>query len=140
MNPYLLLVEDDQAAAYLTRRALEENGISGSIVTVHDGEEALHFLQAHGAYSMRKRDNPTLILLDLKLPKISGLDLLKTLRAIPDLALIPVVVFSASGMESDREQAHAIGISKYIVKPIDFSELLIDMSKVCKLFDEQKSL
>ena len=128
MSPYLLFIEDDETTAYLTLRALKLNSFYASIVRANDGAEALkHFRSG--------KPKPTLILLDLKLPKVSGMEVLKILRSISDLQSVSVVVLTVSNMEHNRREAAQLGVAKYIVKPADFHELVTEMDYVKNLFD-----
>lgn len=128
MTPYLLLVEDDEASAYLTLKALAINFFPAKIVRVKDGKEALMYLKEI-IYK------PTLVLLDIKLPKVSGIDVLGAMRESCALKSISVIMLTASNMEKDREDAFELGIVDYIVKPIDFSELVAKMGEVTSVFD-----
>ncbi len=117
----ILLVEDNPSDAKLTLRALEKNNLSNSIVHVKDGEEALDFIFARNQFSSRNIHNkPKIILLDLKLPKISGLEVLKILKENKETKKIPVVVLTSSRQESDVIESYKLGVNSYIVKPVDF--------------------
>lgn len=120
----ILLVEDNPHDLELTLHALEKHQLGNEVVVTRDGEEALDFLFRRGEFAGHAAGNPLLILLDLKLPKIDGLEVLKTIRATPALAQIPVVMFTASRMEGDIAAAYGGGVNSYVVKPIDFKELI----------------
>lgn len=118
----LLLVEDKQADAELVLRVLRKNNLANSVVLLKDGAEALDFLFAEGEYSDRTVDDTKIILLDLKLPKVDGLDVLRRVKTDERTKKIPVVVLTASGEERDLEEAYRLGANSYVVKPIQFSE------------------
>jgi CheY-like chemotaxis protein len=120
MLPTILLVEDDPHDVELTTTALDQCGIPHRLECVRDGEDAFHYLLGLGQHAQRQPGNPALILLDLKLPKLDGMEVLKQVRWFnPDLAAIPVVVVSSSSEDSDRNRARTLGISEYIVKPME---------------------
>ncbi len=117
----LLLVEDNPRDEELTLRALKKANIANPIVVAHDGVEALDFLFARGAYAHRDPSAlPQLILLDLKLPKIDGLEVLETLRSDERTKLIPVVILTSSVEDQDLVRGYALGANSYVRKPVDF--------------------
>ncbi|UBF28942.1 response regulator [Kovacikia minuta CCNUW1] len=119
----IVLVEDNPADAELTIRALRRGKINNPIHHLKDGVEALDFLFSEGAYSDRPIDSsPKVILLDLKLPKVSGLEVLRRLKSDPQTQTIPVVVLTSSGEDRDLINSYALGINSYIVKPVDFEQ------------------
>jgi two-component system, response regulator len=119
----ILLVEDNPADAELTLRALKKNNIANNITVVGDGEAALNLIFAKGEYENRVNENfPKLILLDLKLPKISGLDVLAALKGNPKTRVIPIVVLTSSKEEKDIIESYKLGVNSYIVKPVDFDK------------------
>lgn len=127
MSHLILVVEDDPLDIELVRIAIERCEFVHELAIARDGEEAIDFLFASGAHASRPRKNPAVILLDLKLPKVNGLELLQKIRRTPHLMSIPVIVLSASSEEKDMQAAEALGISSYIVKPLEwrgFSERL----------------
>lgn len=121
----ILLVEDNPDDVTLTLRALKKNNIANEVVIASDGEEALDFLFAKGKYSDRNRNAlPQLILLDLKLPKVSGLEVLHAIRGNATTQFIPVVILTSSNEESDIAQSYSNGANSYIRKPVDFAQFL----------------
>ena len=121
----ILMVEDNPNDAELALRSLKKNNITNSVVQVTDGEEALDFLFARGKFAGRSLENrPKVVLLDLKLPKVDGLELLRAMRADPRTKLIPVVVLTTSREESDIVESYRLGVNSYIVKPVDFDKFM----------------
>jgi two-component system, response regulator len=121
----ILLVEDNANDAELAIRALKNSNLANNVIRVCDGEEALDFIFARGLFKGRDKFNiPRLILLDLKLPKVDGLDLLKIIKADPITKLIPVVVLTSSNEESDMIKSYRLGVNSYIVKPVDFDKFI----------------
>jgi CheY-like chemotaxis protein len=119
----ILLVEDNPRDEELTVRALRRHQILNPIVVAHDGEEALDYLFARGAHQGRDtRDRPQVVLLDLKLPKVEGLDVLKAIRADPRTKLLPVVILTSSREEQDRLSGYGLGANSYVRKPVEFTE------------------
>ena len=121
----ILLVEDNPNDAELTLRALKKNNLTNTIVHVHDGEEALDYLFAKGEFEGRNVSaSPRLMLLDLKLPKVDGLEVLKAVKADPHTALMPIVILTTSKEESDVMRSYKLGANSYIVKPVDFTKFI----------------
>ena len=120
-NKIIMLVEDNADDEALTVRALKKNNISNAIVVVRDGAQALEYLFATGTYSGRDvSEMPQLILLDLKLPKVDGLEVLRRLRAHDRTRLLPVVILTSSKEERDLMEGYRLGANSYIRKPVDF--------------------
>ena len=127
----ILLVEDNPDDAELTRRAFEKNKIANQLVHVTDGEEALEYLFATGRYASRSGDsNPTVVLLDLKLPKVSGLEVLQKLRAEARTRRLPVVVLTSSNEERDLVASYELGANSFIVKPVEFDSFARAVTEV----------
>ncbi len=121
----ILLIEDNPDDAALTRRALEKNNIKNDVVVVHDGAEALDYLFGAGSYAGRDLTiMPQLTLLDLKLPKVDGLEVLRRLRANELTRLLPVVILTSSNEEQDRINGYGLGANSYVRKPIDFGQFI----------------
>jgi len=122
-NKVILLVEDNPSDVKLTRRALEQNQIVNKVFVAEDGREALDYLLGSGQYASRDvRDFPAVVLLDLKLPKIEGLEVLKEIRSNEQTRLIPVVILTSSDQEEDLVASYKLGANSYIRKPVDFHQ------------------
>ncbi len=120
---FILLVEDNSTDAELAIRALRRGRISNQIQLLQDGTEALDFIFCRGEYTHRQiTDQPKVILLDLKLPKVSGLEVLRQLKSDPRTQMIPVVVLTSSAEDSDVIESYKLGVNSYIVKPVDFEQ------------------
>jgi DNA-binding response OmpR family regulator len=120
----ILLVEDDPRDVELTLTALEDHNLANEVVVARDGQQALDYLRCQGEYSTRANENPAVLLLDLKLPKVDGLEVLKEIRATEHLKLIPVVVLTSSHEEKDMVRSYTLGVNAYVVKPVDFHEFI----------------
>jgi CheY-like chemotaxis protein len=120
----ILIVEDDPKDVELTLTALEEFNLANEIILVRDGEEALDYLHYRGQFQSRGTDNPAVMLLDLKLPKVDGLDVLKQVKSDEKLRMIPVVVLTSSNQEKDMVASYKLGVNAYVVKPVDFHEFV----------------
>lgn len=121
----ILLVEDNPQEAELTIRALQKRTLANHFVHVHDGQEALDFLFGKGRYNDRDvSDLPKVVLLDWKLPKLDGIEVLRQLRSHTETRLIPVVVLTSSSEDRDVIEAYQLGANSYIVKPVDFEKFL----------------
>jgi two-component system, response regulator len=121
----ILLVEDNPADAELSLRALKSHNFANNVIVVSDGEEALDFIFARGAFSSRTVENgPKVVILDLKLPKVDGLEVLRAMKSDPRTKVIPVVVLTSSKEESDIVESYRLGVNSYIVKPVDFDKFV----------------
>jgi two-component system response regulator len=127
----ILLVEDSPDDEELTTRALRQAKIANEIVVARDGAEAVEFLFGEGAHAGRDVSRtPAVILLDLKLPKLSGLDVLNRVRADPRTKLIPTVILTSSSEEEDMLKSYQLGANSYVRKPIDFSQFAVAVSQL----------
>lgn len=126
----ILLVEDDPNDVELTLTALTENNLANKVISVRDGEEALDYLYKQGKYASRPDGNPIVILLDLKMPKVDGLEVLRQIKDDPNLKLIPVVMLTSSSMDNDLVESYKFGANAYVVKPVDFYEFIEAVKKL----------
>jgi two-component system response regulator len=129
-NVEILLVEDNPTDAELTMRALKKKNLANNLVWVKDGVEALDFIFSRGQFANRGNLTPKLILLDLKLPKIDGIEVLRTLKADPKTRTVPVVMLTSSHEERDIVESYKLGVNSYIVKPVDFDKFVEMVSQV----------
>lgn len=120
----ILLVEDDPKDVELTLTALEEYNLANEVVVAGDGEEALDYLNCRGNFAARPQGNPAVLLLDLKLPKVDGLEVLQSIRSDEKLQMIPVVVLTSSREERDMVASYRLGVNAYVVKPVNFLEFV----------------
>jgi CheY-like chemotaxis protein len=120
----ILIVEDDPKDVELTLTALEEYNLANEVVVTRDGEEALDYLYCRGNFKMRTSENPAVLLLDLKLPKVDGLEVLQQIKSDEKLRMIPVVVLTSSREERDMVASYKLGVNAYVVKPVDFHEFV----------------
>ena len=130
MNPQqsdvknILLVEDDPRDVQMTLAALDELHLANGILVVHDGAEALDYLCHRGKFKGRLPGHPVVVLLDNKMPKVSGLEVLKTMKADVELKTIPVVVLTSSRETSDSKEFYQLGVNSYVVKPVDLADFV----------------
>lgn len=120
----ILIVEDDPKDVELTLTALEEYNLANEVVIARDGVEALDYLYSRGEFSARSAENPAVLLLDLKLPRIDGLEVLRQIKSDDALKMIPVVVLTSSHEEKDMVASYRLGVNAYVVKPVDFHEFV----------------
>jgi CheY-like chemotaxis protein len=120
----ILIVEDDPKDVELTLTALEEYNLANEVVVTRDGEEALDYLYCRGNFQTRTSENPAVLLLDLKLPKVDGLEVLQQMKSDEKLRMIPVVVLTSSREEKDMVASYKLGVNAYVVKPVDFHEFV----------------
>jgi CheY-like chemotaxis protein len=126
----ILLVEDNPNDVELILAALSENQIVDEVFVARDGEEALDYLQRHGAHESRSVKNPKVVLLDLKLPKVDGLEVLERIKSDPDLKLIPVVMLTSSREERDLLRSYHLGTNAYVVKPMSVKNFVEAVKEV----------
>lgn len=126
----ILLVEDDPRDIELTLTALAENNLANEVVVVRDGAEALDFLRYEGGYQIRRKGNPAVILLDLKLPKVDGLQVLREIRSDNALKTIPVCILTSSREERDLIESYNLGVNAYVVKPVGFKEFVTVVQEI----------
>jgi len=121
----ILLIEDNLNDVELALRALKKSGIANNIIVVNDGEDALDFIYCRNKYDHRKpNDKPKVILLDLKLPKVDGLKVLKIIKNDDEKKMIPVIVLTSSDQEKDMIESYKLGVNSYIQKPVDFDQFV----------------
>lgn len=126
----ILLVEDSARDAELILSALEPHQLSGQVVHVRDGAEALDYLYRRGEFAGRPDDQPVLMLLDLKLPKVDGLEVLRQIKADPALKMIPVVMMTSSRQEQDLVRSYELGVNAYVVKPMKYQDFVEAVNQV----------
>lgn len=119
----ILLVEDNPTDAELSMRALKRGGLANKLLWVKDGQEALDYLFRHGEFSSRSQANPKIVLLDLKMPKLDGIQVLKAIRADEKTKHLPVVIMTSSQEEQDIAKSYALGVNSYVVKPVAFGDM-----------------
>ena len=119
---HILIAEDDPRDLELTLAALEDYNLANKVFVVHDGEEALDYLHCRGKFKNRTPGNPVALLLDLKMPKINGIEVLKAIKSDAKLNMIPIVVLTSSREEPDLAECYHHGVNAYVVKPVDFGE------------------
>ena len=125
----ILLVEDSHTDAEMTIRALKTQGLANNLTWVKDGAEALDFLFRQGAYAGRPNRQPKLVLLDLKMPKVDGIEVLRKVKQDEHTSHIPVVMLTSSAEESDLVRSYELGVNSYLVKPVEFDRFVEEVSK-----------
>jgi CheY-like chemotaxis protein len=120
----ILVVEDDPNDVELTLIALGEYNLANEVVVTRDGQQALDYLHCRGEFHTRPNENPAVMLLDLKLPRVDGLEVLQQIKADERLRMIPVVVLTSSHEEKDKMRSYKLGVNAYVVKPVDFHEFV----------------
>ncbi|MGH9872240.1 MAG: response regulator [Pyrinomonadaceae bacterium] len=126
----ILLCEDDSKDVELTLVALGEYNLANEVDVVRDGQEALDYLRHQGQFQMRGGNNPGVVLLDLKMPKVDGLEVLRQVRADEALKLIPIVMLTSSREECDIVESYKLGVNSYVVKPVDFHQFVEAIKQV----------
>jgi CheY-like chemotaxis protein len=132
MNPLkrILYAEDSAADVELTLTALEEHHLANEVVVVNDGVEALDYLHRRGSFAGREPGNPAVVLLDLKMPRLDGLEVLRQVKSDPELRTIPVVIMTSSREERDLIESYRLGVNAYVVKPVDFDQFVTAVKEV----------
>jgi len=120
----ILLAEDSVKDVELTLTALEEKHLANKVDVVRDGEEALDYLYRRGPFQSRPGGNPAVVLLDIKMPKVNGLEVLRQIKSDEKLKTVPVVVLTSSREEQDMVESYRLGVNAYVVKPVDFSQFV----------------
>jgi CheY-like chemotaxis protein len=129
----ILLAEDNANDVELTLEALAHHNLANEVIVTRDGAEALDYLYRRGTFQMREEGNPAVVLLDLKMPKMDGMQVLRQVKTDPDLKSVPIVVLTSSLEERDLVESYHLGVNAYVVKPVDFHEF-IDAVKELGLF------
>lgn len=120
----ILLAEDNSEDVELTLEALASHNLANAVTVVRDGAEALDYLYYAGRYRLRERGEPAVVLLDIKMPKVDGLEVLRRIKADPTLRRIPVVILTSSREERDLVQGYELGVNAYVVKPVEFGQFV----------------
>jgi len=120
----ILLAEDNPKDVELTLEALSEDNLANNVIVVKDGVEAIEYLRYEGNYKQRKRGNPAVILLDIKMPRMDGIEVLKTIRSDDKLKTIPIVILTSSREEPDLMKSYELGVNAYVVKPVNFKDFI----------------
>jgi len=120
----ILLAEDNPKDVELTLTALDEHNLANEVVVVNDGAEALDYLYRRGKFSMRADNDPAVVLLDLKMPKVDGLEVLRTIKKDDNLKTIPLVILTSSREEKDLVESYKLGVNAYVVKPVNFQQFI----------------
>ena len=120
----ILLAEDNPQDVELTLTALDEHNLANEVVVVNDGAEALDYLYRRGKYAMRADNDPAVVLLDLKMPKVDGLEVLRTIKKDDKLKSIPLVILTSSREEKDLVESYKLGVNAYVVKPVNFQQFI----------------
>lgn len=120
----ILLAEDNPKDVELTLEALDEHHLANEVVVVNDGAEALDYLYCRGKFAMRNGNHPAVVLLDIKMPKVDGLEVLRTIKSDDRLKSIPVVMLTSSREEKDLVDSYKLGVNAYVVKPVDFQQFV----------------
>ena len=126
----ILLVEDNERDVELTLAALEEHNLANEVVVARDGAEALDYLYQRGKYSNRVGGLPAVVLLDLNMPKVDGMEVLQRMKIDPVLKQIPVVMVTSSRVEQDLVRSYELGVNAYVVKPVDFQKFIESIRQI----------
>ena len=120
----ILIVDDSPNDVELTIKALKKNNLANEIDVAEDGEEALDYLYKRGKFTGRENVNPAVIIMDIKMPKVNGIEVLKHIRFNPEFKLIPVIMLTSSGEEKDLVESYKLGANAYVVKPVDITQFI----------------
>lgn len=126
----ILLVEDNPQDVELTIEALRENNLANIVIAVRDGVEAMEYLTYEGAFKNREKGNPTVMLLDIKMPRMDGIEVLEAIRKDDKLKTIPIVMLTSSREEPDLKRCYALGVNAYVVKPVDFKDFMYAVKEI----------
>lgn len=118
----ILLVEDNPNDIELTLEALTEQNLANRVFVLNDGVQAMEYLQYEGSHQNRKKENPAVILLDIKMPRMDGIEVLQKIKSSPELKTIPVVMLTSSREEPDLKKCYELGVNAYVVKPVNFKD------------------
>lgn len=128
--PEILLVEDNMADAEMTIRALKKVNLANQLLHLQDGEEALNFIFKRGPYANKAEGHPKVIMLDIKMPKVDGIEVLRQLKANEETRRIPVIIMTSSAEEQDIITSYDLGVNSYVVKPVDFQSFATAVSQL----------
>ena len=120
----ILFAEDNPKDVELTLEALSDYNLANNVIVVKDGVETMEYLRREGKYKQRKKGNPAVLLLDIKMPRMDGIEVLRTIRSDNLLKMLPVVILSSSREEQDLIKSYELGVNAYVVKPVDFKEFI----------------
>ena len=126
----ILLAEDNPKDVELTLEALTEHNLANRLTVVKDGVEVMEYLKREGKFKMRRPGNPAILLLDIKMPRMDGIEVLRTIRTDPALKMLPVVILTSSREEQDLIRSYELGVNAYVVKPVDFKEFMEAIKQV----------
>jgi CheY-like chemotaxis protein len=126
----ILLAEDNPKDVELTLTALDEHHLANEVVVVNDGAETLDYLYRRGKFAMRAANHPAVVLLDLKMPKVDGLEVLRTIKSDANMKMIPVVILTSSREEKDLIESYKLGVNAYVVKPVDFQQFIVAVKEL----------
>jgi CheY-like chemotaxis protein len=126
----ILLAEDNAKDVELTLEALSEHNLANQVTVVKDGVEAMEYLHCEGKYKLRKAGNPAVVLLDIKMPRMDGIEVLQAIRNDPVLKMLPVVMLTSSREEPDLKRSYELGANAYVVKPVDFQDFIEAVKQV----------
>lgn len=128
--PRIMLVEDNPKDVELTLEALGEHNLANEVFVLNDGAEALDYLYFRGKYAERPNGNPAAILLDIKMPKVNGIEVLRQIRSDDKLKMIPVIILTSSKEEKDVLESYRLGVNAYVVKPVNFQDFLVAVRQI----------